>query len=87
MSNNTQNADIENDACCEELYRIIFETIVTSAAFEIRKSLYPPKQNGESIRKQCEEAMHFFATKDELCKAYIMQCVAKEIKSYEHIIF
>lgn len=87
MSHNTQNADIESDECCEELYRIFFETIVTSAAFEIRKSLSPSKQNGENIRKQCEDAMHFFAAKDELCKAYILQCVAKEIKSYKHIIF
>jgi hypothetical protein len=31
--------------------------------------------------------MLYFAGKEEFCKAYIMQCVAKEIKDYEHIDF
>jgi hypothetical protein len=82
-----KSLDVENTEFWEDMYNNLFELIITKSAFEIRYRFTKNMQNGEIARMRCEDAMLYFAEKEEFCKAYLMQQVAKEIKDYEHIDF
>jgi hypothetical protein len=85
MKEYDRSLEIQDPQFWEEMYLNLFEMIITKSAYEIRKSFIDSVRNGKLARIRCEEAMLYFAEKEEFCKAYIMQCVAKEIKDYEHI--
>jgi len=86
MEEYDERLNVDSEEFWEDVYRNLFEHIINTSAIEVRKMICK-NGVGTKARKRCENAMNYFAQREELCKAYLMQCIAREIKNFEHIKF